>query len=363
MAKITVFISHAHGESELASLLKTTLVEHFIGLVNVFVSSDFKSIGAGENWYSAIMNAVEEADIHIVLCSQDSISSSWVNIELGAALCRHDRVILPICHTNLKWEDFRVRPLADRQGLDAGSPKGLAFLYSMVATALGSSLPKVDFEALAKTIQEIEIRYRADKITKARSGDCPTPSNLRVQLPNPRVLCITSIQFQEVVRKDIDLILAAFPTGTHHEIVTDVAVLKDLMTRERFDIIHVANQTCPVTGDLIFTSIAPGERFSDKNHETLRASNFADLVKECGAALLVLANNENLPLLVKMLPITSVAFAEEPVDIPMLIAWLQTFYGLLGENYSLADACRKTYAQHQIPVRLYPRLYAEAASV
>ena len=46
------FISHAHGESELASLLKTNLVEHFIGLVNVFVSSDFKSIGAGEDWYS-----------------------------------------------------------------------------------------------------------------------------------------------------------------------------------------------------------------------------------------------------------------------------------------------------------------------
>ena len=47
---------------------------------------------------------------------------------------------------------------------------------------------------------------------------------------------------------------------------------------------------------------------------------------------MVLANNETLPLLVKMLPITSVAFAEEPVDIPMLIAWLQTFYGLLGEK-------------------------------
>ena len=46
----------------------------------------------------------------------------------------------------------------------------------------------------------------------------------------------------------------------------------------------------------------------------------------------MLANNETLPLLVKMLPITSVAFAEEPVDIPMLIAWLQTFYGLLGEK-------------------------------
>jgi hypothetical protein len=233
----------------------------------------------------------------------------------------------------------------------------------MVAAALGSSVPRVDFEGLAKTIQEIETRYLAEKRTKAISGDRPMPQNLRMQLPNPRVLCITSVQFQEAVRKDLDMILAAFPAGTHHEIVTDVAVLKDLMTHERFDIIHVANQTCPVTGDLIFSPVAPGERFSVKPSETLRASLFAGLVKECGAALLVLANNETLPLLVKVLPITSVAFAEEPVDIPMLIAWLQTFYGLLSENYSLADACRKTYAQHQIPVRLYPKLYADAASV
>ena len=93
MAKITVFASYAHGESELASLLKTSLTEHFIGLVDVFVSSDFKSIGAGDDWYTAIMNAVEAADIHVVLCSQDSITSSWVNIELGAALCRQDRKI------------------------------------------------------------------------------------------------------------------------------------------------------------------------------------------------------------------------------------------------------------------------------
>jgi hypothetical protein len=57
-----------------------------------------------------------------------------------------------------------------------------------------------------------------------------------------------------------------------------------------------------------------------------------------------------------------VAFAEELVDIPMLIAWLQTFYGLLSEGFSLAEACRKTYAQHQIPVRLYPKLFIHAAA-
>jgi hypothetical protein len=44
MARITIFISHAHGESELAALLKERLVQDSIGLTDIFVSSDFKSI-------------------------------------------------------------------------------------------------------------------------------------------------------------------------------------------------------------------------------------------------------------------------------------------------------------------------------
>ena len=187
--------------------------------------------------------------------------------------------------------------------------------------------------------------------------------NLQVKLPKPRVLCVTSVRFHEVVRKDLDLILAAFPPGTHHEIVTDPTVLKGLMAREKFDIVHVANETCPVTGNLIFTSQAPEERSDQTPLELLPAPIFARLVEECEAALVVLANNETLPLLVKVLPVTSVAFAEEPVDIPMLIAWLQTFYALLSGGFSLDEACRKTYAQHQIPVRLYPKLFTQAAAV
>jgi len=363
MPRVTIFISHAHGESELAALLKTRLVQDFIGLLDIFVSSDFKSIGGGEDWYSAIMNAVRAADIHLVLCSQDSINSSWINIELGAALSRQDRKILPACHTNLRWKDFRLRPLADKQGFDVGAADGLAYLYATVAAMLGSAMPSIDFEALAAVVNEIETRYKEAKTTKALSVSCPTPMNLQVTLPKPRVLCVTSVRFHEVVRKDLDVIQAAFPPATHHEIVTDPTVLKGLMAREKFDIVHVANETCPITGNLIFTSQAPEDRSAKGPMETLSASIFARLVDECDAALVVLANNETLPLLVKVLPVTSVAFAEEPVDIPMLIAWLQTFYTFLGTGFSLEEACRKTYAQHQIPVRLYPRLFTQPAAV
>ena len=35
MARITIFISHAHGESELAALLKERLVQDFIGRIDI----------------------------------------------------------------------------------------------------------------------------------------------------------------------------------------------------------------------------------------------------------------------------------------------------------------------------------------
>jgi hypothetical protein len=356
MPGIKIFVSHPHGESELAAFLKGRLVEDFIGLVSVFVSSDYKSIDAGKQWFQELLECVRSADLHLFLCSQHSITSPWINIELGAALGGHKQLI-PICHTDLKFEDFKVRPLSDYQGFDASNPNGVRSLYDRIANALGSSVPKADFAQIAERIQQIEKGYLAIKATKAESAGCPPPDNANRRLPNPRVLCITSVQFQEVVREDIRLIYEAFPHGTHHELVTEAADLKHLLVREQFDIIHVANQTCPVTGDLVFSAVTPGRRFEQQLPETLPATTFVKLVRECNATLVVLANNETLPLLAKLLPVTSVVFAEEPVDIKMLISWLRTFYGFVAENYSLAEACRKTFVQHQIPMHLYPRLF------
>ena len=72
MARITIFISHAHGESELAALLKERLVQDFIGRIDILFLPISRAFGAGEDWYSTTMNKVRIADKHLVLCSQDS---------------------------------------------------------------------------------------------------------------------------------------------------------------------------------------------------------------------------------------------------------------------------------------------------
>jgi hypothetical protein len=95
-----VFVSHVSEEKELAASLKSALLSHFKRGINVFVSSDLKSIELGTDWMDAIERAIKSSSVLIVLCSQSSIRRPWVSFELGAAWMRKIPII-PVCHTDL----------------------------------------------------------------------------------------------------------------------------------------------------------------------------------------------------------------------------------------------------------------------
>ena len=80
MQPIKAFISHASGESELANLIKTQIDAAFIGLIDVYVSSDGTSIAVGDNWMDSVLSHLQEADIFIILCSQFSLDRPWINL-------------------------------------------------------------------------------------------------------------------------------------------------------------------------------------------------------------------------------------------------------------------------------------------
>jgi hypothetical protein len=48
--KPTIFISHIAEEAEIADLFKTEIERAFLGLVDVFVSSNAEAIRLGSNW-------------------------------------------------------------------------------------------------------------------------------------------------------------------------------------------------------------------------------------------------------------------------------------------------------------------------
>jgi len=358
MGMAKVFISHATGESELARLLKEQIEADFIGLIQVFVSSDGASIVVGTTWLNDIVGKLGSADIYVALCSQDSVDRPWINIELGAALSRGKKII-PIYHTDLTVETFQRRPLSDYEGFNAHDAEGLRSLYSVFQQAIGSRMPTVDFAALASKVEEFEARYVAQKATISESTGTRSTRSVSLQLPDPRVLCVSSEQFREVVRDDLQLILSAFPDRADHEVFTTAEALQKVLETQDFDIIHVATYICSTTGDLVFSPIDPvTKRDLASKCSRMPADIFAGLVRRCGARLVVLANNETLALVVKLLPLTSVIFALEPVDFKTLAQWIQAFYTLLSAGSSPYDACKRAFALHQIPMRLYPQLNA-----
>jgi hypothetical protein len=349
-------VSHASGEAQLAAILKQHIADDFIGLIDVFVSSDGTSIAVGEHWLEGVIQALQSAELFAVLCSQQSIERRWINIEMGAALAR-SKPIIPICHTDLKPGQLQ-RPLEDSQAVEASDTGGLRQFYGRLAQELGSEIPAIDFDAFAGEVHAFESRHREQKDAVTEAIDCgvETPTTNQ-SVSNPRVLCASSKQYQDTLGENIELIREAFPDSVHHLVSTSSADLRTLLVENRFDIIHIASYICPISGDLIFSEVNPKTRADASGKpDYLEVDAFVDLVKETGASLVVLPNNEALPLVAKLLPVTNVVFAYDPIDLKTLANWIRDFYLMLAKGYSLSDACRKAFAQHQAPMNLYPQL-------
>jgi hypothetical protein len=354
---LNVFISHASGEHPLATLLKESVERDFIGLIHVFVSE--AAIAPGNSWLEEVVKGLREADIYVVLCSQLSVDRRWINIELGAGLSRGKRII-PICHTDLNTTQLQ-RPLADYQAVDASDIEGLQRLYQILAEEIGSSVPSASFDELAGKVKAFEERHRQDKAAMMESVDAAsTTSSTDLKLPHPRVLCISSKQFEETVGKDLELIRSSFPDIVQHQLCVTSAEVRRLLVDNAFDIVHVAAYICPVHGDIVFSEVDPRTKADVSGKpDLLGPEQFAQLVRSSGAKLVVLANNETTALVARLLPVTNVAFALEPMDLKALRDWIQEFYRLLANGRTLSDACRKAFAQYQTPMRLYPRLLVE----
>jgi hypothetical protein len=156
MAK-NLFISHISEEVEPAVRVKTALERDFLGLVEVFVSSDTESIAAGELWLTSIEEALQKASMLVILCSPQSIARPWINFEAGAAWVRKIPLI-PVCHAGLAARDLPM-PLSLHQGIALADPEGFRRLYARVAEALVCRIPVCQFEELARELSKLGGRH------------------------------------------------------------------------------------------------------------------------------------------------------------------------------------------------------------
>ncbi len=100
-----IFISHIADESADAARAKEVQEKTFGANVELFLASSWESIPPGEDWFRSIENAIQAADVMIVLASSESVLRPWILFETGAAWFSKKKVV-PICYRGMTPAHF-----------------------------------------------------------------------------------------------------------------------------------------------------------------------------------------------------------------------------------------------------------------
>ncbi len=103
---LQVFISYSHQDED----LKNELLKHLKPLqrLNLIDTWHDRKINAGDQWDNAITNAINKAEIILLIVSIDFINSQYCfDIEMETAIDRERRgeaVVIPVIARNCMWK-------------------------------------------------------------------------------------------------------------------------------------------------------------------------------------------------------------------------------------------------------------------
>lgn len=157
MSKPLIFISHISEEKEVALAFKEVIESSFLGMIDTFVSSDNSSVHLGQKWLDGITEALKTCVVEIVICSPKSVTRPWINFEAGAGWVREIPVI-PLCHSGIEPSTLPI-PLNLLQAAKATEISSLKLILPVLADAIGSRSPSVDFTDFINKVKNFEIVY------------------------------------------------------------------------------------------------------------------------------------------------------------------------------------------------------------
>ena len=157
MTRKIIFLSHISEEGSLASLIKDRLEADFLSLIEVFVSSDTRSIPPGDAWLKAVDQNLSQASALIVLASPESVRRPWITFETGAGWARKVPTII-LCHSGMSPGVLPL-PLGQLQSFQPSDLTRLQAMYGVIASVLGSATPNADLTSLSQDIRAFEIKH------------------------------------------------------------------------------------------------------------------------------------------------------------------------------------------------------------
>lgn len=159
--KKTIFLSHISEEGALGTIFKDRLEKDFLSLIDVFVSSDARSIPPGDAWLKAVDSNLDRAAALIVLASPTSVARPWITFEAGAGWAKRVPTMI-ICHSGITPGGLPL-PLGQLQAFAATDLTRIRAMYGVVASVLGSSVPEPDLTGFINSIQNFEKNYTEER--------------------------------------------------------------------------------------------------------------------------------------------------------------------------------------------------------
>ena len=349
MSPINIFLSHISCEANLADVIVHHVSRDFIGLAPVFASTQ-ASILVGSKWLDEVTTALNQATLHVVLASPDSVKRKWINFEAGAAHVRGIPII-PLCHSGLTPAQLPV-PLSVSEGLLLSSESGFKRFYAAIAHALGSDVPDVNYAEYAQDVSEFEADY-AKQRKSADFAESLAPGMETVR--NPTALCISSPQFLQLgLENQMESVLSAFPSGVHRDRLFDSMSVRGALSEGRVDIVHIATFVCPRSGTLYFSNVdtQSGKPTPDTEPDTIKADDMVSLLRAAQTRLAVITSSDALALATSLITVCHVVAARDMISVKMAAAWVEAFYSRLATD-PLSEALDHAIKVSGAPMRLY----------
>jgi hypothetical protein len=253
-ARTVVFISHISEEAELATMLRTHITEDFLGIADVFVSSDRDSLRLGSRWLLEVDQKLSTAAVMLVLASPFSVRRPWVTFEAGAGWAKGISVI-PLCHSGLALGDLTA-PISLLQAAPANDADALRQCYREIANTIGCEMPRhTDFDAIASKVISFEANYgvgfQLTKLTDALREANPAVATFLASLTPGVQGCLDNVDRRVVASAQREL--------------------EQLARSGNLQYLHNANRTEVVQSAEGFSRFEGGPLFATATSELIRA--------------------------------------------------------------------------------------------
>jgi hypothetical protein len=211
---------------------------------------------------------------------------------------------------------------------------------------LAVKAPAVDFQAMTIELRRLEEAHRSAGSSVER-------------IENPRILCAATPQYaQPSLGFHLDVAVLEQVFGKQ-SLVVDAALsrkrMTELLTTQRFDLVHLVAGVDPRTGDVIFSDVDLNTGYpATAKVDKLSPTGLSNLLAASQTRLVVLATCRALKLAVVLARSLNMVGTEEDITGEQTAEWADCFYTLLRQGQALHKAFDLAASQVDAPLLLVP---------